>query len=78
MQQKKKNLNLLLNFCFANSNNNILEFNQYMKSDKVLYIIHPDIESLIKNIDNCKNNTEKSSLTKTGKHIPCGLSMSTI
>ena len=26
---------------------NILEFNQYMKTDKMLYIIYADIESLI-------------------------------
>ena len=31
--------------------NNILVFNQYMKSDKLLYIIYIDIESLIKNVD---------------------------
>ena len=31
---------------------NILEFNQYMKSDKMPYIIYADIESLIKkNLD---------------------------
>ena len=29
----------------------ILEFNQYMKSDKMPYIIYADIESLIKKID---------------------------
>ena len=29
-------------------NNNILEFNQNMKSDKMPYIIYADIESLIK------------------------------
>ena len=28
--------------------NNILEFNQYIKSDKIHYIIYTDIESLIK------------------------------
>ena len=27
---------------------NILKFNQYMKSDKMLYIIYADIERLIK------------------------------
>ena len=32
----------------------------------------------LKNIDNCKNNPEKFSTTKIGKHIPCGYSMSTI
>ena len=34
-------------------NNNILEFNQYMKSEKTPYIIYTDIESLIKKIDGC-------------------------
>ena len=41
-----------------------------MKSDKMMYIIHADIESLIKKIDNCKNNPEKFPTTKIGKHIP--------
>ena len=56
----------------------ILEFNQYIKSDKMSYIIYADIESLIKKIDGCANNTENSSATKIGEHIPCGYSMSTI
>ena len=42
-------------------NNNILEFNQYMKSDKMPYIIYADIETLSKKIDGCANNPEKSS-----------------
>ena len=29
-------------------------------------------------MDGCKNNTEKSSTTKAGKHIASGFSMSTI
>ena len=56
----------------------ILEFNQYMKSDKMSYIIYSDTESLIKEIDGYANNPEKSSTTKFGEHIPCGYSMSTI
>ena len=56
----------------------ILDFNQYMKSDKMSYIIYGDIESLIKKIDGCANNLENSSITKIGEHIPCGYSMSTI
>ena len=44
----------------------ILEFNQYMKSDKMPYIIYDDIESLIKKIDGCTNNPENSSTTKIG------------
>ena len=57
---------------------NILEFNQYMKSDKILYIIYADIESLIEKIDGCANNQENSSTTKIGEHISCGYSMSSI
>ena len=57
---------------------NILEFNQYMKSDKMLYIDYADIEYIKKKIDGCVNNPENSSGTKIGEHIPCGYSMSTI
>ena len=38
----------------------ILKFNQYMKSNKMTYIIFAAIESLIK---------------KIGEHFPCGYSM---
>ena len=57
---------------------NILQFNQYMKSDKTPCIIYADLESLIKKIDNCKNNPEKCSATKTDEYIPSGYSISTI
>ena len=56
----------------------VLEFNQYMKSDKMPYLIYADIESLIRKIDGCANNPKDSSTTKIGEHIPCGYSMSTI
>ena len=36
---------------YKNKENNILEFNQYMKSDKMSYIIYADIECLIKKIN---------------------------
>ena len=49
-----------------------------MKSDKVLYIIYVDIESLITKIDGYANNPTKSPAIKIGEHIPCGYSMSTI
>ena len=55
--------------CFPNSKIYILEFNQCMKSDKMLYIIYNDIELLVKKTDNCKNNPENSSTTKIGKHV---------
>ena len=56
-----------VDFCgvvLATQKNNILEFNQYMKLDKILYMIHFDIESLIEKIDNINNDLEKSSTTQ--------------
>ena len=41
--------------------NEILKFNQYMKSEIMPYIIYTDIESLIKKIDGRANNPEDSS-----------------
>ena len=35
---------------------NILEFSQYMKSDKMPYIIYADTESLIRKLCNVENN----------------------
>ena len=58
--------------------NNILELNQFMKSHKMPYIIYTDIESLIRKLDGCANNSEKSSTTKIVQHVPCGYSMSKI
>ena len=56
----------------------MLQFNQHMKSDKMSYIIYANLASLIKKVDGCGNNTEKSSITKIDEHIPCGYLMSTI
>ena len=56
----------------------ILEFNQYVKSDKMPYIIYTDIASLIKQMDGCTNNPVKSPTTRIGQHILCEYSMSTI
>ena len=57
---------------------NISEFNQFMKSDKMWYIIYVNIESLIKILDECVYNRKHSSTTKIGEHIRYGYSMSTI
>ena len=57
---------------------NLLEFNQYMKSDKMSYIIHANVESSIKKIDDCENNPETSSTIKLSEHIPHRYSASTI
>ena len=57
---------------------NILEFNQYMKSDEMSYIIYAGIESLTGKIYGCANNPENSWTTKIGKNIPCVFSISVI
>ena len=56
----------------------ILELNQYQKSDKAPFIIYADLACIIEKIDGCKNNSENSSTSKVGEHVPSGLSMSTI
>ena len=56
----------------------MIEFNQYQEFDKIPSIIYADLESLIKRIDGCKKDSEKSSTTKVGEHIPCYYSISTI
>ena len=43
-----------------------------MKTDKMLYIIYADFETLIKKIDVCANNLQMSSATKIGEIILCG------
>ena len=49
-----------------------VEFNQYMKSDKMPYTIYANIETLIKNLRGCANNSENPSTTKVNEHhIPC-------
>ena len=57
---------------------NVLEFNQYIKPDKMPYIIYAVIESLLKKTDACGDSPEHFSATQIGEHIPCGYSMSTI
>ena len=56
----------------------ILEFNQYQKSDKAPFIIYADLECLIEKINGCENNPERLFTTKVGELIPLGFSMSTI
>ena len=65
-------------FCGRMKIDKLLEFNQYMKSDKLPYIIYADIESLITKIEGCANNAETSLTTKIAEYIPCGYLMSTI
>ena len=55
----------------------ILECNQYQESDKAPFIIYADLECIIENIDECKNNPENSSTAKESEHIRTCFSMST-
>ena len=56
----------------------ILEFDQYQKSDKALFILYADLECTKIKTDECRNNPENSSTTKLSKHIPLCFSISTI
>ena len=55
---------------------NTLEFNPYVKSDKIPYIIYADVK--FKKIDDCANNPYNYSTKKVGGHILCRYSMSSI
>ena len=66
------------NVVIPSEDTKILEFIQYQKSDKVLFIIYEVLEYLIEKIDGCKNAPENSSTTNAGKYILSGFSMSTI
>ena len=55
----------------------ILEFNQY-RQHRTRSIIYPDLESLIKRINECKRNFGKSYATKLSEHTPYVYSVSTI
>ena len=65
-------------FVIRSAYTKILELNQYWKFDDKPSIMYAGFKSLIKEIDGCKNTSEKSSITKVGEHIPCGYLISTI
>ena len=53
----------------SQKDNILIEFDQYMKQDKMSYIIYGHHRFLIKKIDGCENNPEKSSKVKIGEHV---------
>ena len=55
--------------------NKILKYNSGEKSLKVPFIIYADLECLLKKINACQNNPEKSYSEKKAKHIPSGYSL---
>ena len=46
------------NVIMPSKDTEILEFNQYQKSDKASFISYADLECIIKKIDGCKKNLE--------------------
>ena len=68
----EKKISLCLNekyvdFCeivISSEKDDILEFNKYMKSDKIPYISYADMECLIRKISGCASNSESSSTKK--------------
>ena len=64
-------------FCqvkMPNKNNKILKYNPGEKSLKGPFIIYADLECLLRKIDTCQNNPEKSYTEKKAKHKPSGYS----
>ena len=54
-----------------------LEYHPGVKSVKAPYIIVADIESLLRKMDTCANDPNKSSTEKKNKHEMCGYSLFT-
>ena len=75
--EKKYNNKDFCRIVMTSEKHNILEFNQYIKLDKIPYFIYAKIEFSIKK-DECANNLKNSSTTKICERIPCGYSMSNI
>ena len=55
--------------------NKILKYIFGEKSLKVPFIIYADLECLLKKINTCQNNPEKSYTEKKAEHIPSGYSI---
>ena len=58
--KKHVKINVFVTLWCVFEDTKILEFNQHHKSDKTPLINYADLECLIKKIDKCKNNPEKS------------------
>ena len=60
------------NVIMPSEDTEMLEFNQYQKSDKAPFIIYADLACIIEKIVGCKNNPENSSTTNVTERIPSG------
>ena len=54
-----------------------LKYHPGVKSMKAPFAVYADLESLLKKIDTCSNDPDKSSTTKLNKHEMCGYSLAT-
>ena len=79
---------LVINMLMLNTRVIVKKINQYAKYPKVKYhhgvksmrapfVMYADLESLLKKLDTCINDPEKSSTTKINKHETCGYSLIT-
>ena len=50
-----------------------IKYQHAVKSARAPFVFYADIESLLKRMDACVNNPDKSSTTKINKHEMCGL-----
>ena len=57
--------------------NEISQFNEYQKFNKVSFINYADLEFFTENIDGYKNNSKYLFETKVDEHIPSGYLIST-
>ena len=67
-------------FCYVkipDEDKKILKYIPGEKSLKVSWIIYADLEFLLKKMDACQNNPEKSYTEKKAKHIPSGYFLAT-
>ena len=67
-------------FCYVkmpDEDNNILGYVPGKKSLRVSFIIYADLECLLKKIDTCLNNSDKSYTEKKAMHKPSGYSLVT-
>ena len=57
--------------------NKILQYVPEKKSLRVPFIVYADLECLLKKIDTCSNNSDKSYTEKKAMHKPSGYSLVT-
>ena len=78
----KKHYNVCKNhdYCYVEmpeEDNKLSKYNHGEKSMKHLFIIYTDLECLLKKMNSCHNNPEKSSTPKINEHKASGYSMFT-